>query len=111
MAEQNTDRISKYLTPRLQDMVFNELSPDYLARSGAEEMLGGVPVPVGYEGSEASVTIDISFYSLALFVWECPCGPPLGSYHKVSTHCPECFFMRLCVTNNSNRPLTKIDNL
>lgn len=59
MAEQNTDRISKYLTPRLQDMVFNELSPDYLARSGAEEMLGGVPVPVGYEGSEAGGAIDI----------------------------------------------------
>lgn len=40
-------------------MVFNELSPDYLARSGAEEILGGVPVPVGYEGNSARGAIDI----------------------------------------------------
>ena len=40
-------------------MVFNELSPDYLKRSGAEEMLQGVPVPIGYEGSEAGGGIDL----------------------------------------------------
>lgn len=59
MAENYSDRISKYLAPRLQEMVFNELSPDYLARSEAEEILSGVPVPVGYEGSEAGGSIDL----------------------------------------------------
>lgn len=59
MADTGSDRISKYLTPRIQEMVFNELSPDYLARSGAAELLGGVPVPVGYEGDAANGAIDL----------------------------------------------------
>ena len=59
MAELGSDRISKYLTPRIQEMEFNELSPEYLARSGSEELLSSVPVPVGYEGSAASGSIDL----------------------------------------------------
>jgi len=55
----NKDRISKYLAPRIQDMMFAELSPDYLARTGAADILGGIPVPVGIEGSDAKGAIDL----------------------------------------------------
>ena len=55
----NEDRISKYLSPRIQNMMFAELSPDYLSRTGALEILSGVAVPVGYEGSDAKGEIDL----------------------------------------------------
>ena len=57
--EQNKDRISKYLSPRIQSMMFAELSPDYLQRTGALEILGGVPVPVGIEGSDDRGETDL----------------------------------------------------
>lgn len=40
------DRISKYLSVRSRDMMFAELSSDYLNRIGAADILVGVPVPV-----------------------------------------------------------------
>ena len=40
-------------------MMFAELSPDYLSRTGALEMLSGVPVPVGIEGSDARGETDL----------------------------------------------------
>ena len=55
----NEDRISKYLSPRIQNMMFAELSPDYLSRTGALEILSGVPVPVGIEGSDARGETDL----------------------------------------------------
>ncbi len=55
----NKDRISKYLSPRIQDMMFAELSPEYLSRTNASEILGGIPVPVGIEGSDAKGAIDL----------------------------------------------------
>ena len=55
----NEDRISKYLSPRIQNMMFAELSPDYLSRTGALEILSGVAVPVGYEGSDAKGETDL----------------------------------------------------
>ena len=55
----NKDRISKYLSPRIQDMMFAELSPEYLERTGASDILGGIPVPVGIEGSDAKGAIDL----------------------------------------------------
>ena len=56
---QNKDRISKYLSPRIQKMMFAELSPDYLQRTGALEILGGIAVPVGLEGSDAKGETDL----------------------------------------------------
>ena len=44
--ERSEDRISIYLAPRNHDMMFGELSSDYLNRIGAAEILVGVPVPV-----------------------------------------------------------------
>ena len=55
----NEDRISKYLSPRIQNMMFAELSPEYLSRTGALEILSGVAVPVGIEGSDAKGEIDL----------------------------------------------------
>ena len=55
----NKDRISKYLAPRIQNMMFAELSPDYLSRTGALEILGGIPVPVGIEGSDDKGATDL----------------------------------------------------
>lgn len=40
-------------------MMFAELSPEYLSRTGALEMLSGVAVPVGIEGSDAKGEIDL----------------------------------------------------
>ena len=57
--ERNEDRISRYLSARNHDMMFAELSSDYLNRIGAAEILVGVPVPVRTDenGSE-SVSAD-----------------------------------------------------
>lgn len=55
----NKDRISKYLAPRIQNMMFAELSPDYLSRTGALEILGGIPVPVGIEGNDDKGATDL----------------------------------------------------
>ena len=55
----NEDRISKYLSPRIQNMMFAELSPDYLSRTGALEMLSGVAVPVGIEGNDDRGETDL----------------------------------------------------
>ena len=53
------DRISRYLSPRIHDMVFAELSPGYLERTGSAGILSGIPVPVNaaadYGGGAADV--------------------------------------------------------
>ena len=41
------DRIGKYLTPFLNDYIFDELSDNYLQKSGLADILSGVPVPIG----------------------------------------------------------------
>ena len=59
MEEKNKDRISEYLSPRIKDMMFAELSQDWLERTGASGMLSGVPVPLGIDASESSGEIDV----------------------------------------------------
>lgn len=59
LAERNEDRISRYLSPRIRDMMFGELSPDYLERIQAAELLGGVPVPVNTDGSGEAGVINV----------------------------------------------------
>ena len=46
MEDKQKDRISEYLSPRVRDMMFAELSPEWLERTGAADILGGVAVPV-----------------------------------------------------------------
>ena len=55
MEESNKDRISEYLSPRVKDMTFAELSRDWLDRTGAAEILGGVAVPVNTDAGEIDV--------------------------------------------------------
>ena len=40
------DRIGGYLIPYLEEYLFDELSDGYLERSGAKDILSGVPVPI-----------------------------------------------------------------
>ena len=55
----NEDRISAYLSALNQDMLFAELSSDYLERIGAADILEGVPVPVrGADEMEDGATTD-----------------------------------------------------
>ena len=74
----NEYRISKYLSPRIQSMMFAELSPDYLERTNAAEILSGIPVPVGIEGSDAKGTIDLK--NIVLNMARVMGGDPLFLY-------------------------------
>lgn len=57
-AKMNEDRISRYLSVRNHNMMFAELSSDYLSRIGAADILNGVPVPVRADGAEGSGESD-----------------------------------------------------
>lgn len=39
-------RITKYLTPKLENYIFDELSPTYLEKAGVKDIMLGVPVPI-----------------------------------------------------------------
>lgn len=43
---QEKDRIGRYLTPHLSEMVFDELSEGYLKKAGIADIMTGVPVPI-----------------------------------------------------------------
>jgi len=55
-----TDRISKYLSMLNMGMLFDELSTDYLKRSGAEDILSGVPVPIAVDENGEMTTLTIA---------------------------------------------------
>lgn len=59
MSDRKEDRISKYLSPRIKDMMFAELSPGYLERAGAGEILTGIPVPVNNGDDENGGETDV----------------------------------------------------
>lgn len=63
MDNKQEDRISKYLSAINREMMFAELSSDYLERIGAADILMGIPVPIGAadksEGSGAADARDI----------------------------------------------------
>lgn len=40
------DRIGQFLQPHLKDMMFDELSENYLEKSGVKDILTGVPIPI-----------------------------------------------------------------
>ena len=52
------DRLSKYLSEANKEMMFAELSEDYLRRIGAEEILLNVPVPIREADSEGESETD-----------------------------------------------------
>ena len=54
------DRISKYLTPYLNDYIFDELSSNYLNKSGLSDILTGVPVPIRKDEIESISTLTIA---------------------------------------------------
>lgn len=59
MDNKQEDRISKYLSAINHDMMFAELSSDYLGRIGAADILMGIPVPVrAADGSGDEGTTD-----------------------------------------------------
>ena len=56
----NSDRISKYLTHLLDDMIFDELAKDYLKRTGTSDFMLGVPIPVGNSNVSEVDTLKIA---------------------------------------------------
>ena len=50
------DRISKYLIPLNSNMMFGELSPEFLHTMGAGEILSGIPVPIS-EGENGQIAV------------------------------------------------------
>lgn len=50
------DRISAYLTPLNRDMLFGELSDDFLRMMGGKEILSGIPVPIS-EGENGQIAV------------------------------------------------------
>ena len=57
---QEKDRISKYLTPHLSEMIFDELSDGYLERAGIKDIMTGVPVPIRKTELESISTLSIA---------------------------------------------------
>lgn len=56
MAEEKKDRIAAYLAPLNNEMLFGELSPDFLKMMGAGPMLTGIPVPIS-EGENGQIAV------------------------------------------------------
>ena len=50
------DRIASYLTPLNRNMLFGELSSDFLRMMGAGDILNGIPVPVS-EGENGQIAV------------------------------------------------------
>ncbi len=50
------DRISKYLIPHNNEMLFGELSEDFLRVMGAQGILSGIPVPIS-EGENGQIRV------------------------------------------------------
>ncbi len=59
-----TDRISAYLSAGNREMVFGELSDDFLRMMGGYEMLKGVPVPVG-QSENGQIAVRSIFIDMA----------------------------------------------
>ncbi len=54
------DRIGQYLVPHLKNFLFDELSENYLARTGLSDILTGVPVPIRKSEVESITTVSIA---------------------------------------------------
>ena len=56
MENEKKDRISAYLTPLNSEMLFGELSNDFLHMMGGQEILSGIPVPIS-EGENGQIAV------------------------------------------------------
>ena len=56
MGEVKKDRIAAYLAPLNNEMLFGELSPDFLKMMGAGPILAGIPVPIS-EGENGQIAV------------------------------------------------------
>ena len=56
MGSEKKDRISKYLVKGNSEMVFGELSDSFMQAMGAQEILRGIPVPIG-QGSDGQIAV------------------------------------------------------
>ena len=56
MGEVKKDRIAAYLAPLNNEMLFGELSPDFLKMMGAGPILTGIPVPIS-EGENGQIAV------------------------------------------------------
>ena len=64
MKENEQDRISGYLSIGNQNMLFGELSDDFLMAMGAREILHGIPVPIG-QGENGQIAVRSIFIDMA----------------------------------------------
>lgn len=53
------DRISKYLVEKNKEMLFDELSHEYLEHAGVDDILGGIPIPLTFD-EEGMSTLTIA---------------------------------------------------
>ena len=64
MKENEQDRISRYLCIGNTNMLFGELSDDFLMAMGAREILHGIPVPIG-QGENGQIAVRSIFIDMA----------------------------------------------
>ena len=68
---ENKDRLSQYLTLRLKDYMFDELSSSYLDRAGIKEIMTGVPVPFSGKDLSSPETSTLALSGNMAFVIGC----------------------------------------
>lgn len=64
MKDNGEDRISKYLSAGNREMLFGELSDDFLRAMGAYEILKGIPVPIS-QGENGQIAVRSIFIDMA----------------------------------------------
>ena len=65
------DRLKDYLTPKLKDYIFDELSASYLQKAGVQEIMAGVPVPFHREDLASRSASTLMLASNMAFVIGC----------------------------------------
>lgn len=79
---QDNDRISKFLTPLISEMIFDELSIDYLKRTNTEEFMTGVPIPIGNSFGKKEIDTREIALNMALIIGADPRFPYQEQYIK-----------------------------
>ena len=60
MIEEKKDRIGHFLAPHLKELIFDELSYEYLERAGLKDILTDIPVPLRKDELNAINTFTIA---------------------------------------------------
>ena len=93
---QDNDRISKFLTPFLSDMIFDELSIDYLKRTNTEDFMTGVPIPIGDSFGKKEIDTREIALNMGLIIGADPRFPYQEQYIK---------FLNKVFDNNAHKVL------